>query len=106
MDRGNKLWESHRIYLPEMREKLVPCNACVFLVSVIGREETRPGCVVSIPEYASLQRKVPYNIRAIDLMMRVGREGLQEIVTRGATPDKMACGLFRPKLQGKNSWKK
>lgn len=73
----------------------------MFLVSIVGREETRPGCVVSITEYATLQKRVPQTILALELMQRVGKKGLQEIINRGAAPDKNACGMFRPKLRDK-----
>lgn len=100
MDRGNKLWESHRIYLGS---KLVPCRDCVFLVNVVGREETRPGCVVSIEEYATLRDRVPTTIHGLELLRRVGKEGLQEIMNRGANPDAFACGLYRSKLKNKKN---
>lgn len=93
--RGNKLWESHRFFLPELKNKLIPCRECVFLVWIVGREETRPGCVVSIKKYGTLKRRVPITIHGLELLRLVGKEGLNEIITRGSEPDKNACGLFR-----------
>lgn len=90
--RGNKLWESHRIYLGS---KVIPCRECVFLVSVVGREETRPGCVVSIKEYGTLKKRVPGTIHGLELLRRVGIDGLKEILARGSEPDKNICGLYR-----------
>jgi hypothetical protein len=101
LDRGNKLWESHRIYLPKMRDKLIPCRECVFLVDVIGREETRTGCVVSIKEYGTLRKRGLPSIHSLELLRRVGKEGLKEIIERGANPEAMACCLYRPKLSPK-----
>lgn len=80
-----------------------PCRDCVFFVNVVGREETRSGCVVSIKEYATLQKRVPSNIHGVELLRRVGKEGLQEIINRGVNPDAFACGLYRPKLKNKNN---
>jgi hypothetical protein len=98
MNRGNKLWEGHRLFLPEMREKAVTtCRRCTFLVAVAGREETRFGCVAGIKEYGTLQKRVPREIHALELIRRVGRSGLKEIISRGGDPDAMACGLFRPR---------
>jgi len=96
--RGNKLWESHRIYLGMKPDT---CYHCMFLIKVVGREETRSGCVVSIKEYATLRVRVPNIINGVELLRRVGKEGLQEIVNRGANPDAFACGLYRPKLPPK-----
>lgn len=94
--RGNKLWEGNRIYLGN---KPIPCRDCVFLVNIVGREETRTGCVVSIKEYGTLQRRVPPSILGLELLRRVGKEGLKEVIERGANPDAMICGLYRPKLK-------
>lgn len=97
MNRGNKLWEGHRLLLPELREKAVTtCRHCIFLVEVAGRQETRTGCLACVKEYGTLQKKVPRRIHAADLLRRVGREGLKEVVSRGSDPGAVACGLFRP----------
>ncbi|MFZ5646362.1 MAG: hypothetical protein ACOY30_01950 [Bacillota bacterium] len=97
MNRGNKLWEGHRLFLPELREKAVTtCRHCVFLVQVAGRRETRTGCLAGVPEYGTLQKKVPRRIHAADLIRRVGKNGLEEIISRGSNPGAVACGLFRP----------
>lgn len=99
----NKLWESHRIILPEMREKAVRrCGDCRFFVSIQGREEVRKGCVAGIPEYGSLQKNVPEIIRAADILRRVGKTGLEETLKRG-DPDAQTCGLYLAKINF--SWK-
>lgn len=101
MNRGNKLWEGHRLFLPELREKAVDtCSGCVFLVSVVGREEIRTGCVAGIKKYGTLQKRVPREIHAGELIRQVGKAGLKEITDRGARPDALACGLFRPNRVG------
>lgn len=94
--RDNKLWESHRFFLPELRDKLVLCRECYFHVTIKGREESRPGCVVGIEDYATLKKRVPKVISGLELLRSVGKEGLQEIIKRGSEPDKNACGLYRP----------
>ncbi|MEW5899451.1 MAG: hypothetical protein AB1652_09835 [Bacillota bacterium] len=100
--RENKLWESHRIILPEMREKAVRrCGDCRFFVSIQGREEVRKGCVVSIPEYVTLQKRVPEIIRAADVLKRAGKVGLEEVLKR-SDPDAQACGMYRTKQE---NWK-
>ncbi|KJS64543.1 MAG: hypothetical protein JL50_18465 [Peptococcaceae bacterium BICA1-7] len=98
MNRGNKLWEGHRLMLPELREKaVVTCRLCVFLVEVAGREETRTGCVAGIKEYGTLRKRVPRSIKALELLRRAGKDGLKEVLSRGADPDSVACGLYRPR---------
>ncbi|MFZ5634422.1 MAG: hypothetical protein ACOY40_16435 [Bacillota bacterium] len=98
MNRGNKLWEGHRLLIPELREKAVDtCRRCVFLVAVVGREETRPGCVAGIKKYGTLQKRVPREIHAAELIRQAGKDGLEEVISRGADPGALACGLFRPK---------
>jgi hypothetical protein len=96
---GNKLWESHRLMLPEMREKAVRyCRDCRFFVLVQGREEQRCGCVVSIPVYGALHRRVPGKIAAEVVLKLAGREGLQRVLA-GGNPEDQACGLFRPGIK-------
>jgi hypothetical protein len=52
---GNKLWQSHRIVLPEAREVIIrQCGECRFFVTVQGVRETRPGCVADVRQYRML----------------------------------------------------
>ncbi|MFZ5596782.1 MAG: hypothetical protein ACOY31_07185 [Bacillota bacterium] len=96
MNRGNKLWEGHRLLLPELREKAInTCSLCIFLVPVTGREETRTCCLVGIKEYGTLRKRVPREIHAMELLKLAGKKGLEEAVQRGAHPGAPACGLFR-----------
>jgi len=98
MNRGNKLWEGHRLFIPELRDKAVTtCRHCVFLVAVVGREETRPGCLTGVKEYGTLRKRVPEEIQAVALLRRLGKDGLQEALSRGSDPDALACGLFLPR---------
>lgn len=96
----NKLWEGHRLILPEMREKAVSfCGECRFLVQIQGREEARLGCVVSIPQYGTLQKRAPEKMHALEVLRLAGREGMEKILARGR-PEAQACGLFKPRNQG------
>lgn len=98
MNRGNKLWEGHRLFLPELREKAVTtCRECIFLVAVEGREETRTGCLAGVREYGTLRKRMPRKIKAAVLIRRVGKEGLEEVILQGSDPGATACGLFRPR---------
>jgi len=84
--------------LPELKEKATAsCRRCIFLVTVIGREENRPGCLAGLEEYGTLQKRVPREIHAVQLIRRTGRAGLLAITSRVENPDQTACGLFRPK---------
>lgn len=95
---SNRLWESHRLILPEMREKaLHTCGECRFFVEIQGREETRFGCVVSISRYGDLKRRVPRRLHAAEILRQVGKEGLQRII-RCHDPEAQSCALFQKRL--------
>lgn len=99
MTDGNKLWESHRIVLPEMREIIVSrCGECRFFVQIQGQEEIRCGCVAGIERYRRLHRRVPERIHVVELLKLAGKEGLQKILEHG-DPEERACGMFLPRLQ-------
>ena len=94
----NKLCESHRIILPEMREKSVhTCKDCRFFTEIEGQEENRWGCVVGVPIYRSLERRVPAKITARRLLEMVGKEKLRQIVSQ-SNSEAQACGWFRNRL--------
>jgi hypothetical protein len=98
MDR-NKLWESHRLILPEMREKAIErCRNCRFFVPIQGKEEIRYGCVVSIPVYGTLQKRTPKVMPVVEILRMVGRKGLGKIIESG-NAQAQACGLFRPRTE-------
>ena len=101
---NNKLWESHRIILPEIRERaLKRCKDCRFFVRIRGKEEERWGCVAGVPGYGTLQVRVPEAIHVVDILRKVGKAGLGEILACG-NPDAQACGLYRAKINF--SWKR
>lgn len=92
--KNNTLWEKHRLYLPEMREKAIHrCRDCKFFVLVQGREELRPGCVAGIRAFASYEKPVPGVVPAHEIMRLVGLEGLNQAL-QGANPEKQSCGRF------------
>lgn len=94
--RKNFLYEGHRLMLPELRDRVIhTCSGCKFLVQVVGGDEVRPGCAALIPRYASLARRVPAELNAVDVLKEVGREGLKR-VTDGIAPHRQACGKFLP----------
>lgn len=91
---SNKLWESHRIMYPELREKAVStCSECRFFVRIQGREEARWGCVAGLPEYRTLRKRVPAVLHAVDILKAAGKEGLYKALECG-NPEMQACGLF------------
>jgi hypothetical protein len=101
--RDNKLWEGHRIILPEMRGKAVNhCRDCRFLVRIQGREEIRLGCVASVPRFGTLQRRVPEKMQLVELLRWVKREELNDILDKGDL-QALACGAFRPKTKARAS---
>jgi len=94
---SNKLWESHRLILPEMREVATrSCGDCRFFVEVQGKQEIRQGCIVGIPVYGTLQKRVPRRISAADILAMVGRGGLDGVLKYGEAGTQ-ACGLFKEK---------
>ncbi|BAF59678.1 hypothetical protein PTH_1497 [Pelotomaculum thermopropionicum SI] len=95
--RKNFLYESHRLMLPELREKVVhTCSRCKFFITVVGRSEARPGCAALIPQYARTARRVPEKLDAAELLRVLGRDGLERVLA-GAAPHRQACGLFQPR---------
>lgn len=91
---NNKLWRSQRIILPEMREKAInTCQNCCFFTEIQGREEIRWGCVVIIPCFGKLQRRVPRRIHALEILRLVGKERLKKVLNCN-NPEAQACGLF------------
>lgn len=89
------------MFQPELREKAVTtCRGCMFLVTVIGRDESRTGCLAGIKEYGTLQKRVPREIHAMHLIRQTGKAGLLAVTSRVENPDQTACGLFRPRPAG------
>ncbi len=95
---SNKLWEGHRIILPDAREKMVSCcRDCRFFVQIQGREEIKYGCVEIIEKYRKFCRRVPLKIHVMEVLKMVGKEGLKKILENG-DPQRPACGKFLPKI--------
>ncbi len=94
--RQNYLYESHRLLLPEFREKVVnTCAGCRFFVRIAGRTEKRAGCAAALPRYAGTGRRVPEEIPLAEVIREVGKDGLARVLA--AAPEKQACGLFGPR---------
>jgi hypothetical protein len=97
----NKLWQGHRIVLPEAREVIIKqCCECRFFVTVQGVRETRQGCVAEVRKYRTLSVRVPAVIHMMEIMQTEGRDGLANILKKG-DPLAQACGLFLPKQDPK-----
>jgi hypothetical protein len=96
--RKNFLYESHRMLLPELRDKVAQvCAQCKFFITITGKNGARNGCAAQIPRYAGLARMVPRELDAVEVMKLVGREGLERVLSV-ADPHRQACGQFHPKL--------
>ncbi|MGB4503330.1 MAG: hypothetical protein WBI44_00305 [Syntrophaceticus sp.] len=96
---NNKLWESHRVILPEFREKvLCKCRDCRYYILIQGKEEVRWGC---IEKFKKLWSRPPERAPVLTLLKLVGEKGLWEILSRG-DPDAQACGYFSRKLPPKD----
>jgi len=92
--KNNVLWEKHRLYLPDMRSRAIHrCKHCKFFVAIRGKAETRRGCVVNIKAYGNLEKPVPPVIPVMDIIKRVGLEGLEECL-KHSDPDAQSCGQF------------
>jgi len=98
----NSLWEGHRIFLPELREKVLKrCRDCRFFVKIRGREEERWGCVAGVPGYGTLRVRVPETVPAVEILKKAGKDGLFGALSRG-DPEAGACGLYRGRQE---NWK-
>jgi len=98
--RDNILWEKHRIYLPEMRQRAVHrCKHCKFFVQIQGKQEVRTGCLKNIKAYYGLGKRVPGVIPIMEVIKRVGLEGLEECL-KNNNPEAQSCGKFQ--LKAKN----
>ena len=94
-DKNNILWEKHRLYLPEMRQKAIHCcRHCKFFVDIKGKLETKYGCVVNIKAYGNLEKRVPPVIPIMEIIKRVGLEGLDKCL-KFSDPEAQSCGNFK-----------
>ena len=97
-DKRNILWEKHRMYLPDMRNKAIHrCRHCKFFVAIKGRMETRNGCVINIRSYGNLEKRIPSEIPIMEIIKRVGIEGLNQCLKYNG-PDAQSCERFAMKL--------
>lgn len=100
---NNKLWEGHRVILPEFREKIIcKCQDCRYYISIQGKEEVRQGC---IEKYKELWTRPPEIIPVLVLLELLGEEGLREILNKG-NANAHACGYFKRKLAPKKTTRK
>lgn len=96
---NNKLWEGHRVLLPEFREKAIgKCRECRYYVLIEGKEEVRSGCIEKFQGLWS--GNPPEKIHVREVLKAAGREGLEEILSR-TNPNARACGYFRRRLHRK-----
>ena len=99
LDKSNKLWEKHRMYLPDMRNKAIHrCGHCKFFVAIKGRLQTRNGCVINIKAYGNLEKRIPSEIPIMDIIKRVGLEGLNQCL-KYSGPDAQSCAKFFSKTR-------
>jgi hypothetical protein len=97
----NKLWQGHRLVLPEARDVIIrQCYECRFFIAIHGARETRQGCVAEVRKYRTLSVRVPDVIHLAEVMKTEGRDGLAIILKKG-DPLAQACGLFLPKQGSK-----
>ena len=93
----NKLWESHRIVLPEARLVMInQCGDCRFFVTIQGVREKRLGCVADVRKYRTLSVRVPAVIHVMELLRSEGKDGLARILEKG-NPGMQACEMWLPK---------
>jgi hypothetical protein len=96
----NKLWVSHRMMLPPVREiDTHYCGECRYFVQTQGVYEIRTGCVVRIERYLKRWRRPPEMIQLKEILRLVGREGLPEVLDRGSDPEWQACGEWAVKMR-------
>lgn len=99
---NNTLWEKHRMYLPDMRKKAIHrCKHCKFFVVIQGKLESKNACVVNIKVYGNLEKRVPPVIPIMEIIKRVGLEGL-EYCLKFSNPDTQSCGKFELRTNKNN----
>lgn len=69
------------------------CRDCKFFVDIKGKSEVRKGCLVNIRAYNTLREKVPDTVQVMDIIRRVGLEGLEQCLKNG-NPEGRSCGRF------------
>uniref|UniRef100_UPI000AD79010 hypothetical protein n=1 Tax=Desulfolucanica intricata TaxID=1285191 RepID=UPI000AD79010 len=72
------------------------CEHCKFFVAIKGKTETRNGCVVNIKAYGNLEKRIPPVIPIIEIIKRVGLEGLEQCLKYNDL-NTQSCGKFELK---------
>ena len=94
--RKNHLYTSHRMFVPEAKERSVnTCRNCRFYITIVGREARKKGCAAIIPKYYALERRIPAEIDILLFLREVGKVGLAAAVNC-CGEQLNACGLFQP----------
>lgn len=92
--KNNFLYAGHRMVLPISGEKFRnSCDQCKYYVNVIGQHETKRICLYGVKAYRTGSKRVPNSIEIIDLILLLGKEALQGMLTRDGQ-HQMACGNF------------
>ena len=95
--RRNFLYSSHRLYLPQGKERaLRTCRECVFFINIAGRTEKRKGCAAMIPKFAGAVKRIPEQVDVVEVLREIGQVGLQECLSC-CGEDLSACGFFQPR---------
>ncbi|MDD4766155.1 MAG: hypothetical protein PHF87_01035 [Desulfotomaculaceae bacterium] len=95
--RKNFLYESHRMMLPELRDRVTrTCPQCKFYILIAGKTGVRMGCVALIPQYAGLVKRAPEKLDVTEILKAVGKGGLERVLARPGS-HRQACGQFHPK---------
>ena len=97
MSNANKLWESHCMISPEIREMAThECGECRFFVTIQGAREKCMGCVVDVRKYRTLSVRVPAAIPVMELMKSEDKDGLDRIFEK-SSPGMQACEMWLPR---------
>ena len=79
-----------------MRDKAIHrCKDCKFFVQIQGIHEKKQACVVNVKAYGKMEKRIPSVIPIMDIIKRVGVEGLEESIN--CQPEAQSCGRFRLK---------
>ena len=84
------------MYHPGMRSMAIHrCKDCKFFALIQGKEEQKNACVVNVKIYGKLEKRIPSVIPIMEIIKRVGIEGLEESIK--CDPEAQSCGRFRLK---------
>ncbi|MBO8136827.1 MAG: hypothetical protein H0Z40_01620 [Desulfotomaculum sp.] len=95
--KNNYLYRSHTMMLTEMHEKTIyTCRDCQFFIKIIGRQETKTACVISIPVYKKRIKIPPPEVNIYEILKHISAEKLMQLV-ENSFPYKTACPKFMVK---------